>query len=98
MSKARMQKGSPKINIGLADVATEKALRIILAYESGIRGRAAGQTAYELVMQAIDIESYPPEVRKRLDELQDDVRKRAIERSLNLDADEELDTGQKKPD
>ena len=75
-------KRQSKINVHVADESALEAMRLILSYEAGVRGMSMGQACSELVMEAADVEDYPPEVRGRLAELQAESRRRAVERSL----------------
>ena len=81
------------ITVRMPDEGTLQTVRTILAYESAVRGRKAGQTLAELVMEAVDIESYPPEVRARLDELAEQHAQRAVEKFLQMDAGSSGDSG-----
>ena len=59
-------------------------LKTIVAYESERTGRTIGQATYDLVMKAADVESYPEEVRERLDEIDRETREKAVRTALEL--------------
>ena len=71
-----------KINVHVADESALEAMRLVLSYEAGVRGMSMGQACSELVMEAAKVDSYPPEIRTRLDEIRAESRRRAVERSL----------------
>lgn len=70
------------LKVSLPSELRERTLRAVLDYEATVRGLTLGQVAEELVMEAIDLDSYPPEVRSRLDEIAVRTRARAEEKSL----------------
>ena len=59
-------------------------VRTIVAYESAVRGGTLAQTFCELVLGAVDVESYPPELRERLAEIDTAARERAAARSAEM--------------
>ncbi|MBQ9000423.1 MAG: hypothetical protein IJ087_01035 [Eggerthellaceae bacterium] len=75
-------KKSERIRIRFGNEEDFLELRMIIAYESAIRGRTKSQAIYELVNEAIDIDSYPDEMRECLAEIQrvgaQDIVKRAL--------------------
>ena len=73
-----------KINIHLSDEDAVAAVKTILAYESAVRGRTIGQTCSELVAEAADTASYPPEVQARLAEIAQESERRAVAKSLEM--------------
>lgn len=81
-----------KMNIHLADEDAALALKTVLAYEASVRGRTIGQVCSDLVMEAADIDHYPPEVRERLSQIAEESERRAVLKSLAMtdsDADSE---------
>ena len=72
------------LDISTADEGRILAAKTVLAYEAGMRGLSLGQTLLQLLNEAIDLDSYPPEVRAQLDEIHDQARRRAIEKSLDV--------------
>ena len=54
------------IGVRLRDKESYDVLREILRYESAVRGQALGKTAFDLVMSAVDTDSYPEEARSLL--------------------------------
>ena len=71
-----------KINFHMADESAVAIMRLILSYEAGVRGLSMGQACSELVMEAVDVGSYPAEVRERLAELQAESQHRAVKKAL----------------
>lgn len=71
------------IDISMADEGRVLATRTILGYEAGVRGLSLGQALLQLLVEAADVESYPPEVRAQLDEIHEAARRRAAQRSLD---------------
>ena len=80
--KMKLDSGSKTLTVNLADEGRLQAMRIVLAYESGVRGLTIGQTFAQMVMEAADVERYPEEVRARLAELEERRSWRAAARSL----------------
>ena len=76
--------GGKTMTIRMPDEGSLQTVKTILAYESTVRGRKPGQTLSELVMEAVDIDSYPEEVKARLREIGDEISRRSVERFLNL--------------
>lgn len=76
-----------KLNIHLADEEALLSLKTVLAYEASMRGLTIGQVSSELVSEAVDLDSYPPEVRGRLQEIAADAERRAVLKSLSLSED-----------
>ena len=72
------------ITIRMPDEGSLQTVRTILAYEGAVRGRKPGQALAELVMEAVDVESYPPEVQARLREIGEDISRRSVEKFLSL--------------
>ena len=72
-----------QITIRFADEGSLQMVRVILAYESAVRGRKAGQTLAEMVMEAANVDSYPKEVRTRLHEIGEEIARRNVERFLS---------------
>lgn len=72
------------LDISMADEGRILATKTILGYEAGVRGLSLGQTLLQLLNEAIDVETYPPEVRAQLDEIHEGARRRAIEKSLDV--------------
>lgn len=81
---AKSANTSGKMNIRLADEDLALAVKTVLAYESTVRGRTIGQTCSELIAEAVDIDSYPEEVRARLDEIAAATERRAVAKSLEM--------------
>ena len=73
------------ITIRMPDEGSLQTVKTILAYEATVRGRKPGQALTELVMEAVDIDSYPPEVRARLDELAERVKDTTPEWAEKID-------------
>ena len=81
------EKGSEKggrLRVRMPDRETSQEIRLILTYEATMRGLTLGQTCSELIAQVADVESYPEEVRARLDEIAQESNRRGIERSLSM--------------
>ena len=72
------------LDVSMADEGRMLTAKTILGYEAGLRGLSFGQTLLQLLNEAIDLESYPPEVRAQLDEIHEQARRRAIEKSLDV--------------
>ena len=72
------------LDISMADEGRLLTSKTILGYEAGLRGLSLGQTLLQLLNEAVDLESYPPEVRAQLDEIHEQSRRRAIEKSLDV--------------
>ena len=83
---ARKANTSGKMNIHVADEDAAAMLRIVLAYESGVRGRTLGQACYEMVMEAANVDSYPPELRDHLNELAAKSSRIAVQNALRASA------------
>lgn len=73
-----------KLNIHLSDEDAVAAVKTVLAYEAAVRGRTIGQTSSEMVLEAVDISSYPDEVRARLSEIAAETERRAVAKSLEM--------------
>ena len=73
-----------KLTIHLSDEAALKAVKVILAYESGVRGRTVGQVCSDMVMEAADLDAYPQEVLDRLDEIAEESKRKAVAKSLEM--------------
>ena len=55
--------------VRMPDAESYRIVKDILSYESVVREMRVGQAFAELIFEAIDIESYPEEVRERLREI-----------------------------
>lgn len=75
------------IVIRLSDKDRYQAMKAILAYESTVRGRNLGQVFAELVMEVIDLESYPPELRKRIADLEHEASLRSAGKAMGPSGD-----------
>ena len=78
----------PRLRIRINEKGPYLRLKTILAFESEVRSRTTGQTLYDLVMEAADIDSYPQEVRDRLRELEQQASREAVERALDVGNDD----------
>ena len=58
-----------KMGLRFPDDEAAEAVRAVLSYESAVRGRPAGRTLFDLVMEGADLSSYPDEVLARLREI-----------------------------
>lgn len=75
---------SQKFTVHLINSESVITVRTILQYEARLRGRTIGQTCTELLLEAVDVDSYPPEVKSRLANIRREARRRAIEKSLSM--------------
>ena len=73
---------TPKMNIRMADRLKVLELRTILAYEAEMRGLSIGQTCAELVSEGADFDSYPQEMLDLLADIQEQSKRRAVERLI----------------
>ena len=72
------------VTIRMPDEGSLQTMRTILAYESTVRGRKTGQTLLELVMEAVDVDAYPDEVRERFFKIGEDISRRSVEEFLGV--------------
>lgn len=70
------------MTMSISDEASGNLLDAVLDYEALSRRLTRGQALYELVLEAVDVESYPAEVRKRIDEIERKRLDRAVRESL----------------
>ena len=68
---------APRLRFRIGNDATSRAVKSVLAYEAAVRNRSRSQAGYELVMESVDLERYPEEVRARLAAIEDQMRRRA---------------------
>lgn len=73
------------MTINLGDERRLLTMKTILSYESAVRGLTIGQTLQALLLEAADVDGYPPEVRERLAEIHAEQRARATRRCLAQD-------------
>ena len=77
--------GKPdKMTVNMSDEATLRVVKTILAYEAEIRGLTVGQASMRLILEAVDLDAYPDEVKDRLNEIREAARRRAVEKSLSM--------------
>ena len=72
------------LTVNLADEGRLQAMKTVLGYEAGVRGLTVGQTFAQMVMEAVDLDSYPEEVRAQLAEIEQRRSRRAVERTLKI--------------
>ena len=72
------------LNVSFGDELLAQMLKTIIDYEAARRGLSRGQALTALVLEAADVDSYPPEVRERLDKIAERTRKRAAADALSV--------------
>ena len=70
------------LDISMADEERLLAAKTILGYEAGVRGMTLGQTLCSLVRDAVDVDSYPEEMRSQLAEIREAAQRRAVQRAI----------------
>lgn len=72
------------ITINISDEARLMTARTILGYESVLRGLTIGQTFEQLILSAVDLDSYPQEVKEHLAKIRASSRQGAIDDTLKI--------------
>ena len=70
------------MEISIADEGRLLTLKTILGYEAGARGLTLGQALAQMLREAVNVDSYPEELRQLLADIDEGRRRRAVERSL----------------
>ena len=78
-----------RFRVRFSDGRSYWRVKTILAFEAKKNGRTTGQTICDLVASVADIESYPEEVRARLDELDQLSEVMAVEKALEMSREDE---------
>lgn len=73
-----------KWTISLSDAGQMLKLRTIVTYEAGVRGLGLGQACAQLVTEAVDVESYPKDIRQQLDAIDEQSKLHALNRALRM--------------
>ena len=79
---AKRRKDFCGLTVTLSDELRMALLRSVIEYEAAVRGLSRGQAVVQLVLEAVDLDSYPEEVRERIDKIAERTRKRAIADAL----------------
>ena len=69
------------INLWLQNEEQASVFDAVLSYEAELRGISRGQVLVALVREAADVESYPPDVQKRLAAIEEQGRDTRLERA-----------------
>ncbi|MBQ9000422.1 MAG: hypothetical protein IJ087_01030 [Eggerthellaceae bacterium] len=79
-----MARSDYSLDISLPEKGRVQALRLIIKYEAGVRGLTLNQALLQLVREAIDIDSYPPEIRDHLAEIREKSHERAVADAIGI--------------
>ena len=80
-----MAKASNSGNVVDLTMANEEQAYIfksVLRYEAAMRGLTSGQVLVDIIMNAVDEDTYPKEVLDRLSELREESKARALDEAL----------------